>query len=457
MEDLISKYSNSTPRYTSYPTAVEFNNSVDSKLWCSELAKQFNSTQPPQPISLYVHIPFCHSLCYFCACNKKIAQNDAGVRPYLKALSKEISSCRGQIKSSTSLVQLHWGGGTPNFLSADASSELYETCAENFSTSPDADISIEIDPRTITNSHLDAYQALGFNRVSAGVQDFSPVVQKTINRIQPYEQTKEVCDEIRQRGFSGLNIDLIYGLPEQNITSFSKTIEQLLTIRPDRIALYGYAHVTWKKKVQRSLERHKLPSPQQRINLFMTALDSLLEAGYCYIGMDHFALPEDPLTKALRNGTLNRNFMGYSTHRGASVLGVGVSAVSSLPEILAQNNVDIELYQEQVERCGFATHRGVVRTEEDRLRAAIIEHILCSGRLDIESLEAEWEINFYRKFAHIIPILKQLQDDELIRLESDYIEVSETGRFFLRNIASTFDAYLPQHRHSASKVFSQSI
>jgi oxygen-independent coproporphyrinogen-3 oxidase len=296
---LVESYSTAVPRYTSYPTAVEFHSGVGATDWAQQCVQDSARYGATTSVALYVHVPFCHSLCYFCACNKKIVKDDSEVGPYLEAVGAEVRTYGEILRTSPALQQLHWGGGTPNFLSPTATEELFGLCREVFpEATANADISVEIDPRTVTPAHLETYRRLGFTRVSAGVQDFCLDVQEAINRVQPYELTKEICDGVRSLGFSGLNLDLIYGLPEQTEATFADTIEKVLTIRPDRIALYGYAHVTWKKKVQRSLERHSLPSPDTRIRLFLQALGSLTRAGYVYIGMDHFALPDDSLSLA---------------------------------------------------------------------------------------------------------------------------------------------------------------
>lgn len=457
VEHLISKYAGNVPRYTSYPTAVEFNPTIDSASWESELRKEYENADT-QPAALYVHLPFCSSLCYFCACNKKIEKDDKVVAPYLAAVARELEKYKNTLPNVPDLQQFHWGGGTPNFISVSATEELFGMCRDVFPTFIEgADISIEIDPRTITDQHLETYRKLGVNRISAGVQDFCPIVQKAVNRIQPYELTKTVCETVRALGFSGLNLDLIYGLPEQTEITFADTVEKLLNLRPDRIALYGYAHVTWKTKVQKSLERHTLPTPEVRVKLFLLALKRLLNAGYVYIGMDHFALPEDSLSKALKLGNLNRNFMGYSTHRGSNVLGLGVSSVSSLSSIYAQTTVDLKQYEEDTGAETFKIARGVLRTSEDQLRGNIIEDILCQGRINIAELEAKWNFNFFEKFALSLPELTQMHEDQLISFNDKELIVTEVGRLFLRNIAAPFDEYLTKHRENSAKVFSQSI
>jgi oxygen-independent coproporphyrinogen-3 oxidase len=298
------------------------------------------------------------------------------------------------------IEQIHWGGGSPNFLKPDEMQMLHAECLQSFGgLAPDADVSVEIDPRTTSEAHLEKLAQLGFNRVSLGVQDFDPAVQRLVNRIQPFELTERIVRTARDVGFSGVNIDLIYGLPLQTAEGFSRTVDKVLELRPERVALYGYAHVTWIKKVQKALERAHLPTPAERIEIFLAAIRRFADAGYRHIGMDHFALPSDSLSQALDTGRLNRNFMGYSTHRGARLIGMGVSAISSLPSCYAQNVKDLTVYQERITSGLLATERGLLRTVEDQLRGEVIEAILCQGRLDIPTFDARWGCRFMQKFA----------------------------------------------------------
>ena len=458
LRTLIDRYSGHIPRYTSYPTAVEFNTQVNPASWEKALQKEFLGSEAKKEIALYAHIPFCHSLCYYCACNKKIVQDDSLVSSYLEALSIEIKKYRSLVGENYKVNQLHWGGGTPNFLSQTASEDLFSFFSDSFPCfSKDADISVEVDPRTLEPSHIETYKRLGFNRISAGVQDFNIDVQKAINRIQPYEQTRDMCEHARSLGFSSINLDLIYGLPNQDETTFSDTIEKVIELRPNRIALYGYAHVTWKNKSQKSLQRHLLPKPETRINLFLLALKALNDAGYIYIGMDHFALPDDSLSKALNSGKLNRNFMGYSTHKDVSVLGVGVSSISSIPWVIAQNSLDLEAYQKQAINNDFPVQRGIARTSDDRLRGDLIESILCGGVVKKKEFERKWGINFNEYFSSGLSKLEHLADDNLVTFSDSTIQVTKLGRLFMRNIASQFDAYLDVHKNSDKKTFSQSL
>lgn len=455
---LIEKYSGQCPRYTSYPTAVEFAASFGPAQWHNSLEQDSKSLSPTDTHSIYVHLPFCPSLCYFCACNKIITQDRSRVAPYLQTLIREFDQVRDVIGSNISLEQIHWGGGTPNYLTPEEMIELHEATLARFpGVRPGADVSIEIDPRTLRREHLVALRALGFTRVSFGVQDFNPEVQAAVNRIQPFEMTRDVCDWSRELGFAGINVDLIYGLPGQTLEGFADTLVKVGLLRPDRIALYGYAHVTWITKAQKALERVHLPTPSERISLLLLALERLGDLGYEHIGLDHFALPTDSLTQARDSGKLNRNFMGYTTHRGARILGFGVSAISSLPGAFSQNAKDLVGYGAAINRGEFSTERGLTRTAEDQVRGEIIDRLLSLGRFDVKLARAVEGIDPAAIFAQALPILGGYAEDGMVELSADSVVLTPLGRLFGRNIASTFDAYLLQHRQGERKVFSQAV
>lgn len=446
---LVAKYSGQIPRYTSYPTAVEFSQ-INHAVWINYLTQFFSKRESRLHLSLYAHIPFCPSLCYFCACNKIITSDASVTAEYLSALKREIATYKDLVSSDTSTVQLHLGGGSPNFLKPSELEELFFALTLAFPIGGEnADVSIELDPRTTSIEQLRVLRSLGFNRISLGVQDFSANVQQAINRIQSVHQTRTLCDVARDQGFKSINIDLIYGLPEQTVEGFDHTLNEVLAIRPDRIALYGYAHVTWKTKVQTSFRRFNLPKPEQRIEIFLRGLSRLTENGYRYIGMDHFALPGDDLSTALDNGTLNRNFMGYSTHRGAEVIGLGVSAISHVGEAFAQNATGLEQYYELIRKHGIATVKGLVRTADDSVRARLIRSVLCDG------LITERETGSAELIAAAAPALAQMKDEGLIATSERAMIVTPLGRLFMRNIASLFDAHLVKHREE--KAFSQSV
>jgi oxygen-independent coproporphyrinogen-3 oxidase len=462
--ELVRKYSGSGPRYTSYPTAVEFHHGFDSKKWSAALDQEFLE-RSSKNTSLYFHIPFCRSLCYFCACNKVITQDRAVVEPYLKAVEAELSIFKRYTADQSNkqqgfiLDQIHWGGGSPNYLLPEEMERLFNSTSEIFGKPTDqADVSIELDPRTTSVQQLNALKTLGFNRISLGVQDFDTVVQESINRIQSFEMTTELVQASRELGFRGVNIDLIYGLPHQSLKGFGETLGKILEIRPSRIALYGYAHVTWLQKVQRSFKDSDLPTPETRLELFILALETLSAAGYVYIGLDHFALPEDSLAQALASGKLNRNFMGYTTHRGTRIFAFGPSAISSLDSAYAQNLKSVEQYQSKVFNGEFATERGIARTADDRLRAEVIENILCSGEIGFKQFSNTWKVGFWDYFGEVaLHDCMQFIVDGLLEVSSERLKVTDIGRLFARNISMIFDAYLPLHREKQKKVFSQTL
>lgn len=460
-ESLIRKYAVAGPRYTSYPTAVEFHSGFGEAEWRDALRedqRRWEGESAPAA-SLYFHLPYCRTLCYFCACNKVISLDRSVLEPYLVTLRKELLAYRELLDNRMlPIEQLHWGGGSPNYLSADDIVRLQEYTLEVFpETLPDGDISVELDPRTTTSDQIDALRRTGFNRVSLGVQDFDPRVQEAVNRIQSFEQTSALVDECRAAGFGGVNIDLIYGLSFQTVDGFRRTIDRVLEIRPDRVALYGYAHVTWLQKVQKTLERGDLPTPDERIKIFTAALKQFTDAGYIYIGLDHFALPKDSLSVALETGKLNRNFMGYTSHRGARIYGFGASAISSLPRAFAQNTKEIAAYQTGVMAGSLPVERGLARTREDELRGEIIESLLCMGSVDIPRIERDYAIEFESHFASTLSALKEFETDGLLIRDSLSLRVTAIGRLFARNIAMTFDAYLQKHREAEKRVFSQAI
>lgn len=474
-ERLVSKYSGAGPRYTSYPTAVEFQNADTWVEKFRELLIEDNQgvvrlsgnkvyfEDTPRSYSIYIHLPFCHSLCYYCACNKIIPQDRSLVTPYLSALEKEMEFLAMALPRDVAIEQIHWGGGTPNYLTPEEMERLHSATLHHFpNLLSDAEVSVELDPRTTTPDHLKTLRQIGFNRVSLGVQDFDPVVQETINRLQTYETTREIYELATSLNFSGVNIDLIYGLPNQNLAGFAKTISQVIGLNPSRLAVYGYAHVTWKEKVQKALERAQIPTPQDRLDLFGHALHELLESGYQYIGMDHFALPNDDLARALKTGKLGRNFMGYTTHAGVRVLGLGVSSISSLPHLLVQNTKSVPEYLKHIEQRTTAEgigaiERGIYKTFDDCIRADAIHKILCNGLIDLEQFEDRWSIRFENYFQNAITKLEELETDGLLESSAFQLKVTERGRLFARNLAMCFDAYLERHQQGIKKVFSQTV
>ena len=459
LRTLVKKYSGQGPRYTSYPSAVEFAPTVNNESWERFLQREFSYAMPGKTgLSLYVHIPFCSSLCYFCACHKLIVKDRGIVPPYLEALKRDLQCYRRVLPKDSVIEQLHWGGGSPSYLSSAEAESLFESIRELFPLeSPLSDISIEVDPRTADRDKIRRYRALGFNRLSLGVQDFDLRVQEAVNRVQPYEMTAEIIEAARQVKFSSINVDLIYGLPEQTRESFAETLRKVLALRPDRIALYGYAHVSWLKKSQNSFNRLMLPSPEARIELFLLALDAFAAAGYVHIGMDHFALPEDSLAVAAKTGGLHRSFMGYTTHRGSRLMAIGASGISCFPGAIAQNIKDVKEYTLSANAQCFSIERGVIKTTDDLQRAEVIDSLFCRGEIDTEEFQSHWQLNFWEKFSAIKPALIELEDDGLVSLSPHRIELSASGRLFTRNVAMLFDAYLPGRLNETRRVFSATV
>ena len=456
LQALAAKYSAAVPRYTSYPTAVEFSESVQGAQWQEELSREFAEDRK-SGIAFYVHIPFCTHHCFFCACNKTAVRAPEQIDDYLRAVRKEIDLYHKLLGSELPVEQIHFGGGSPNVLYPEQLQYLHRAILNSFpNLMADAEVSLEADPRTLSGSFLRTMASLGFNRLSIGVQDFSPEVQKAINREQSFELTQSCCRQAREFGLENINIDLIYGLPLQTVESFSRTLDLTLALSPDRIALYGYAHVTWLRPGQSVLEKHHLPSPELRLALFHMALRKLLAAGYCYIGLDHFALPADSLTKALANGKLSRTFMGYTTHKGSRLIALGSSSISILPGIMVQNAREPEIYQEALKN-GWAIKRGVICNRNDRLRAAVIQALLCQSEVDIKRINTEWSITFADYFKESLSSLKKMADDALLEITSEKIRLTALGRFFARCAASAFDDYLSKKRLESKTVFSQAV
>ena len=437
---ILDKYNQPGPRYTSYPTALEWDDSFGEAELRAALG-QSNRKTNPAPLSLYFHIPFCESLCLYCGCNVVINRRHEVAQPYLSHLKKEIDWVSAEIPRSREVEQLHWGGGTPTYLTPSQIENLFSYIASRFSFSRDAEISVEIDPRVTTDEHGHSLRVAGFNRVSLGVQDFDPLVQKTINRIQPYREVRRLVDYCRDIGFKSVNLDLIYGLPHQSVESFSRTVEQVVSISPDRIALFSYAHVPWMKKQQGSFARY-LPEGLQKFRIFTRATQMLTGAGYRYIGLDHFARPEDEICRAQDERTLHRNFQGYTTKAGCDLLGMGVSAISGLDGAYAQNWRDLPSYYQAIDQERWPAMRGVFVSREDKLRRTVINRLLCHTVLVKSEIESEFGIAFDQHFARELKALKDLERDSLVRLHEDSIEVAPLGRVFIRNVAMVFDAYL---------------
>lgn len=443
---LMQKYCKSGPRYTSYPTAPYFNESFGPVQWCEELLASQNEGRD---ISLYVHIPFCDTLCYYCGCNMIATRDYSKATSYLELLFREIDLVAELISPDRKVRQLHWGGGTPTFLKPEDIRRLFQYLASKFSIAEDAEIGCEMDPRELTREHIRALRESSFNRLSLGVQDLDDQVQQAVNRVQPESLIREVYGWIREENFESVNFDLMIGLPYQTTDSFALTLDTVIALAPDRFAVFNYAHVPWMKKNQNLIKEETLPPLEARLALQKLTLEKLTAAGYIYIGMDHFAKPDDELVKAQQNKTLYRNFQGYTTHKNCDIIAFGVSAISQTDDVYAQNVKVLSEYRSLLESGQLPTERGLRITQEDKLHRDAITRIMCDLELDKTSFGNTWGINFDRYFANALEELKDMQVDGLVDLKSDKVYITEKGRLFLRNIAMTFDSYL--HQQSAEK------
>ncbi len=441
-EELISHYDRPGPRYTSYPPATEFHDRIGEREF-REWARQSNEELIPKPLSLYFHIPFCSSICYYCACNKVVTRRKEKAEPYLRDLHREIEIQSELFDRDREVRQLHWGGGTPGFLSRAQSRQLMEKIRRHFRLHNDdsGEYSIEIDPRVVEEDGIGHLRRLGFNRISLGVQDFDSAVQKAVNRIQSLERTTTVMDDARDHGFRSINVDLIYGLPQQTVKSFDQTLDLVIQLDPDRIAIYNYAHLPQRFKGQRMINADDIPAPETKLEVLELTIERLTEAGYIYIGMDHFALPEDDLVTARRDGSLQRNFQGYSTHRECDLIGLGVSSISDIGNVYAQNAVTTLEYESLIENGSLPIRKGIAVDDDDRLRADVIQALMCYDALLFDDFDASHEVPFRDYFAAELERLGPLADDELIAVDDEGIHILPKGRLLLRNIAMTFDRY----------------
>ena len=448
--ELLTRFDVAGPRYTSYPTADRFVEAFGEAQYVSALQQRgAGSVQASKPLSLYVHLPFCESLCYYCACNKIITKHHDRTGPYLRYLSREVDLHVQHLGSQQVVSQLHLGGGTPTFLSDGELGELMAMLQRNFSFVPGGEYSIEIDPRTIDATRLGTLKRLGFNRLSFGVQDFDPLVQKAVHRVQPAEQVFALVAAAREIGFDSINVDLIYGLPQQTPESFDRTLAQVVELRPDRIALYGYAHLPERFKPQRRINAGDLPQAGGKVAMLARSLAAFEQAGYVYIGMDHFALPQDALAVAKRQGRLHRNFQGYSTQPDADLIALGVSAIGKVGATYSQNAKDLIEYQDRLDHGQLPVVRGLAVTRDDLLRRAVIMSLMCQGRVQFESIELSHLIDFKSYFAGELGRLSAMQDDGLVELTDSAIEVTAMGWFFVRGVAMVFDKYLQADRTRA--------
>lgn len=437
-QQLIEKYNITGPRYTSYPTALQFEENFTD----ADLKRAIDYLPNDESISLYLHIPFCFSVCSYCACNKVITKNTQRAEEYLSYLISEIERM-GKLAKNRPVKQMHWGGGTPTYLSDEQIVRLVDALEQNFKMPKgDHEYAIEVDPRSVGKNTLSVLAELGFNRISVGIQDFKPEVQIAVNRIQSEELTRKVIEDARALGYSSVSVDLIYGLPHQTPQSFVKTIETIIDIKPDRLSLFNYAHLPHRFKPQRKIVADDLPTARQKLQILQNSIEQLTTAGYNYIGMDHFALPEDELSIAQQEGRLQRNFQGYTNHLENNLIGLGVSAISYVSGCYSQNQRDLYEYYESIEQGDLAVWRGCYSNEDDIIRRAVIMQLICQFELNFSDIEKRFNIDFNQYFADELEAIANLQHDDLLSLSTEQIKVNETGRLLIRNICMVFDAYL---------------
>jgi oxygen-independent coproporphyrinogen III oxidase len=441
--DLLAKYNANGPRYTSYPTALQFRDTFDP-------ADYLRAAADPgacgTDLSLYFHIPFCDTVCFYCGCNKVATKNRAHARPYVERLKHEMALQAACFDTRRPVSQLHWGGGTPTFLSHDEMAELMAAAREHFSLLPDTEgeYSIEVDPREASPETIAHLRTLGFNRLSLGVQDFDPVVQQAINRIQPLDMTVSVMQAARSTGFHSIGVDLIYGLPHQTVESFNRTLDTMIALAPDRLSVFAYAHMPQLFKMQRQMDDATLPSPAVRLAILQRVVERLTDAGYVYIGMDHFALPTDELSRAQARRTLHRNFQGYSTRAECDLIGFGASSIGKVGDVYAQNIKDLPGYAAAIDANKLAITRGVRLTADDRLRRDVITQLMCNLELRFDEFEAAYGIHFADTFEPELERLHGFAQDGLVSISGSKLEVQMAGRMLVRNIAMVFDRYLGQ-------------
>ena len=444
----LSKFSKHAPRYTSYPTAVEF-----KELNEEDIIPFFKSNKP---LSLYFHLPFCKSACYFCGCNVIYTSKEEKRKRYIKYLKKELEILSNYLDTNRVVRQLHFGGGTPTFSTLEELEEMFDLIKSYFKNyEEEAEISVEIDPRFFSASHMEVMKKFGVNRVSFGVQDFNEQTQKAVNRIQSFELTKKVVDITRDAGIDSINIDLIYGLPFQTLDTFKKTLDLVLKLNPDRLAVFNYAHVPWLKKGMRKIDETTLPTPEEKLKIFKYVIDFFENNGYKMIGMDHFAKEEDELFKAIKKGELHRNFQGYTTKGGADLIGIGLTSISETDGSYFQNHKDLKFYEESINKGKLPVFRGVILNEEDKIRKYIIMEMMANFSFDIKRFEEKFNINFFEKFKKELEELDEFVKEGLVEITNDKIKVSKTGSLLIRNIVLPFDEYFKKMKNK--KIFSKSI
>lgn len=454
VEAAVLRHAGPGPRYTSYPTAPVWTEAYGPDAFARDLGRLAQGAD----VSLYVHVPFCASLCHFCACNRVITRRPEPPARWLDAVRREIDLVRGALRGAPRVVQRHWGGGTPTHLEPAQIRTLHAALDDAFPRAPDAEVSIEVDPRVTSEAHVETLRACGFTRLSMGVQDFDPRVQAAIHRVQGVAATAALVECARRAGFTSVGFDLIYGLPFQSVASIERTLDHVVAIGPDRIALYGYAHVTWVAKQQRGFERHDLPAPGERLRIQLAAIRRLLAAGYEPIGMDHFARSDDELALAARARRLRRNFMGYTTRPGLDLLALGPSAISELATAFAQSHRELEPWQDALGAGRLATARGHALSEDDRARQWVIAEIMCHQSVSASAFRGRFGVDFAARFAAELTALEPLADEGLVELEGDGgLRLTPLGHLVARPVAMVFDAYLPGQRAAERPLFSQTV
>ncbi len=451
-EELIRRFDKLGPRYTSYPTADRFHAGFAEADYIAYLAQRNNPQRSNPPLSIYVHLPFCESLCYFCGCNKIVTKDRTRTAEYLRYLAKEMALVASHIGPDRRASQLHFGGGTPTFLTPDELGELMAMLRSHFNFLPDAELGIEIDPRTVNDDTMAMLAGLGFNRTSFGVQDFDPAVQQSVNRIQPYEMVEKAVTASRKSGFESINADLIYGLPKQSTASFNRTLDRVIDLAPERIALYNYAHLPSRFRAQRLIVEAELPSAEERLQIFLMSVHRLLDAGYIYIGLDHFAKPTDELNLARLDKTLHRNFQGYTTRADCDLIGFGVSAIGKVGHSYSQSVRTLKAYYEHLDVDTLPVEKGYALTDDDVLRRQVIMELMCSGPVTYAAINAAHGIDFKSYFAEELVLLKQYEEAGLIVVDDERISVTPKGRMFVRASGMVFDKHLAQSTAKFSKL-----
>jgi len=448
--DLIKKYDTAAPRYTSYPPATELSEAFTTSDFQAAIAA---SNQRKSPLSFYFHIPFCQSACYFCGCNTVISNNKNIAIPYLEHLAQEIKNMATLISPERKVLQMHWGGGTPNYLELDQVKFLWKNITQHFELDPQAEVSIEINPRYVDKEYIFFLRELGFNRVSFGIQDFNSEVQIAVNRIQPEELLCNVMDWIKAAKFDSVNVDLIYGLPYQTLQTFRETLKKTVALDPDRIVVFNFAYVPWLKPAQKNIPPEALPQPQEKLEILKMTIEELTSSQYLFIGMDHFAKPNDELAIAQRNRTLQRNFQGYTTHAGTDLFGFGATSISMLNDAYVQNHKQLKDYYQAVDQNVLPVSKGIKLTQDDIIRRDVIMCIMSHFQLYKQDIEEKYHIDFNQYFSQELEALQPLADDGLIKLSAKHIQITDIGRLLVRNIAVVFDV----HNQTREKQFSRAI